>query len=263
MLFNELKTLEAQHDFSREVNRDILSNKAVIAHSQGDYETSIKFQLESNKLSRDLDDPIWLATGLSSLGAVYDYAGRYDDALNAYQEALSLAKDINAPHLEQEVALNLVSFYIDLNRLDEAVKVGENALALGHYEATDYVRNNLAVAYLDLKQNQNAKTHFEALISESENTTLCCNAWARLSALYHKENQSENCALALTEALNLAQKTGAPIVQSRVITSCMQYGEKHHKKQAKTLLKNLDKNAIPPVARAEFEEVLRQSGESV
>jgi len=160
--------------------------------------------------------------------------------------------------LQQEVALNLVSCYIDLQRHDEAIKVGLTALKLGRYDATDYLRNNLATAFLEVEQEQEATKQFEILIDETENTTLKCNAWARLVKLYANQKENKKRKLALKNSLLLVQETSSPTPVSRVIVSCLEHGSKNDKIAARALLKDLDMNSVPPVARAELQKVLEK-----
>jgi len=256
-IFSELQKLETSHELPIGVKRDILANKAVIAHYKGEYDNSIKLQLESNELCRQLGDKLSLALGLSSLGAVYDYAGRYDDALSSYNESLKISQSLNALHLQQEVALNIVSCYADMGRHDEAIDVGLTALKLGRYDATDFLRNNLAAAYFEVNQNDEAIQQFESLIAETENNTLKCNAWARLIKLYGDQMQFDKQKTALKQSLILVRETSSPTPVSRVIISCLEHGSDEDKIAARALLKGLDINSVPPVARAELQQVLK------
>lgn len=252
----ELAALIKAHDFSNELKRDMLSNDAVYFYHQANYEKSIALQLECNELCRSLNDQLRLALGLSSLGAIYDYAGYFEEALTAYNEAIKISRDLNAPHMEQEVSLNLISYFVDQAKHGEAIKIGESALALGRYDTTDYVRNNLAAAYLEIAQHKEAIKQFESVVAESENITLQCNAWARLAYLYAKEKQADKLEQALKQALELVQKTDSPVAHSRVIVSCLLQTEAKYKKAAQDLLARLDMNSVPSVARVELEQVL-------
>ncbi len=256
-IHEKIRSLSSRHSFSIETMRDIQANEAVLANLQGDYAKSVKLQLECNDLCRTLQDNLALALGLSSLGANYDYSGYVKQALTTFEEALALSKAVKAPHVEQDVAVNLVSYLIDLNRHKEAIEIGENALALGHYDATDYLRNNLAVAYLEIKDSSRAVKQFEVLAEQTENIAIKCNAWARLVHLYANVNLAEKLELALRKTLELAEQTDSPVSMSRAIVSCLQHGSSKDKQAARLLLVKLDLDTIPPVPRAELEQVLK------
>ena len=256
--FSRLKELESKVELPIEVKQEIFSNKAVIAHYEGNYDQAIALQLQSNELCKQQGNDLRLALGLSSLGAVYDYSGRYEEALSLFNESLELSQSLNALYLQQEAALNIVSCYADIGRHNEAIDIGLEALKLGRYDATDFLRNNIAAAYLEIKQNEQAIDQFETLINETENNTLKCNAWGYLIALYAEQDQKAKQDVAIEQAFELVKITESPPAISRVVISCLTHGDAPTQATAQTLAEDLDMDSIPPIARAQLKEILQK-----
>ena len=66
----------------------------------------------------------------------------------------------------------------------------EEALALGRYDGTATLRNNLAAMLMDLGRTGEATAHFEAIVAEEQDPTLVTLAWARLVRLYSQQDRA-------------------------------------------------------------------------
>ena len=100
---------------------------------------------------------------LTSLATILDQQGDNDAALDVHTEALELAKRLASPYLQMTCSLNLVYCLADLGRLDDAIAVGETALAMGDYDVAVVLRNNLAATLVEAGRYEEALAHCEIL----------------------------------------------------------------------------------------------------
>lgn len=136
---------------------------------------------------------------LMSLGSVRAALGDYAGAAAVVQEALSLARTLGARYLEAAAARNLVQVLAELGRLDESIEVGRAALALGDYDSTPALLNNLATTYLRAGRLDEARPLCERL-SRDPDPSLRCRAWAKLVDIHGRQGDAEALAVAIDEA---------------------------------------------------------------
>jgi predicted ATPase/DNA-binding XRE family transcriptional regulator len=103
----------------------VLQGIAVLAWSQGDYDTSAEAATESLALRRAIDDKAGIASSLNLLGAVALQRGRNTEAAQLFAETLALRRDLGD---EQGIALSLSN-------------LGLVALNEGEYERAESLLN--------------------------------------------------------------------------------------------------------------------------
>ena len=148
-------------------------------HAQGDYpggESMLRERLRRLRAERPGPE---LVEVLTSLGSFIDFQGRHREALPLHREALALARRLGSRYAEVQSAVNLLWCLPELGLHDEAMDVGEQALALGHYDATPTLANNLAYLYLTQGRAGDAARIYAGL-ADGPDPTLACVAQAKL-----------------------------------------------------------------------------------
>jgi DNA-binding SARP family transcriptional activator/tetratricopeptide (TPR) repeat protein len=121
-----------------------------------------------------------LINALTSLGAVHDENGEPERGLPLHQEALALARKLNARSVQVDVAINLLWCLTALpGRAADGFAIGEEALALGEYDGSDTLRNNLAWAHADAGRLPEALTLYRTLTGCGD-PSLACIAWSKV-----------------------------------------------------------------------------------
>lgn len=165
-----------------------------------------------------------LVSLLSSLGVIYDQIGQAETGFILHQEAAQVAKTIGDKSGQISVAMNLLWCLMALNRYEEGIMIGENALALGDYIHTAVLRNNLGVIYFDLGHHAEARGHFEILSQNRDDPTLRCMAWARLARIYDHLKLETLRDQALEQGIALLDQTEYAVAHISMAISVLNLG---------------------------------------
>lgn len=194
-----------------------------LAHYRGDSSRAAgAFARLVAQLRRQRPGPA-LVSALTSLGAAEDRVGAPGAGLPRHEEAWALARRLGARPLQVAVALNLVNALNALGRYDEAVEIGEQALALGHYDATAAVTNNLSAALLAAGRIDTARRWCERLALHA-NPSLRCLAQARLLRIDALEGRGEAVAARVPQLLDAMQATELYLAVAAGIVSLLECG---------------------------------------
>ena|GEM_PF-6272401 len=146
-------------------------------------------------------------------------------------------RQIGARYVEVEVALNLVYCLPELGRHEDALAAGEAALALGDYDATPFLRNNLAWLYLDRGRTAEARTLYERLVAGPEPTLRCC-AWAKLVQIHAQQGEVAACRTAVEAAFAALPQTQFYSAHAVVLVAVLQHGSKADAKRVPPWLRD-------------------------
>ncbi|MCX8003822.1 MAG: AAA family ATPase [Burkholderiaceae bacterium] len=193
---------------------------------------------------------------LSSLGAAYDEQGEVAKGIPLHQEAYQLAKRLNARYAQVEVATNLAWALSGLGRDEEAVAVAREALALGDYDGTPTLRNNLAYSLRRLGRLQEARIENERL-ERGVDPTLALLARARLVALYAALDDPQACARMAERAVATLASTEVALAHYAVATNLALHGTDD---QLRVALAHIHPAALDPWTRADFIGALTRRG---
>lgn len=160
---------------------------------------------------------------LTSLGATLEGLDRGAEALPQHLEAWRLAKRLSARYSQVEVAVNLVWALPDFGRHDEAIAVAEEALALGDYDATPTLRNNLAWLYWDLQRDDDAIRLYGPQ-SQGSDPTLACMAWAMLTQIHARRGDAAACAEAVKATLAAMPGTEMYVAHATSMVAVLRHG---------------------------------------
>jgi tetratricopeptide (TPR) repeat protein len=164
-----------------------------------------------------------LVNMLTTLGAAHDGAGRHATAVPCHREALAVVRQLGARYGEVEVTLNLIFSLPELGRHDEAIALGEAALALGDYDATPFLQNNLAWLYLDRGRTDEARLLYRRLACGAE-PTLRCYACAKLVQIDAERGDPSGCRAAIDAAFDSLPATEIYSAHAVVLVAIFQHG---------------------------------------
>ena len=190
------------------------------------------------------------------LALFLDALGRHDEALPHHLESLALARRLEAEHLEVESATSLLVCYRRLGDAQRGVAIAEEALAKAGYLASDWLRNNLADAYLDLGRVDTARSHSEAIIERGDpNFSAIC--WARLGEIRCREGASPQREFDL--ALRHLHDCQVPAVQVLALIPLLARAAGQQLQCALEAAAAVEVNATPVHVRTRFELVREEA----
>jgi DNA-binding SARP family transcriptional activator len=197
-----------------------------------------------------------LVSLMTSLGTVYDQMGQPETGFKLHQEARQIAQTIGDKSGQVSVAMNSVWCLIALKRHEEALEVGERALALGEYIHTAVLHNNLGVTYFELERYSEARVHFETLTENRDDPTLRCMAWSRLARIYDKLQLELQRDQALEHGLALLDQTEYFVAHISMATSVLNLGTDDQVTRIKPYFR---KELFPdPSVQGQFEEAFEK-----
>jgi predicted ATPase len=157
-----IHALENDEDAPPRVRAAALDAAAMIAHSQGDYDSERAFAEEQLDLCERLGDEAGRARALSNLGLVAADSGEPDQGVSLLEESVRVARDAGDPWTLMVSAMNLG--WVALCRGDyvTAEAMLEDALTKaresGNHDFTCYVLVNLALVHLEKANYPTART---------------------------------------------------------------------------------------------------------
>ena len=124
-----------------------LLDLSVLYQTDTDYETSLKYALESNRIFKKFDHKGYYAKSLLNLGNIYDDIGEYDIAFTCYEMCYTLSIELNNLRLAGKAVYNKGYMYLFWKRYDEAESSFINAIDFC-LKIKDY--NDLSLLYRNL-----------------------------------------------------------------------------------------------------------------
>ena len=249
-------TNQAQALFPKDekLERELLKTQVTLLHAQGQYVEALDL-LEPTllRLKRGPARVDYLAL-LADQAAIYDMLGRCQEATPLHREAVRLARDLGSAFHEVQAVSNLLANLIDLERSQEGLTEAWATLQKD-LPKTDFLRNNMAAAYRQLGQLEDAASLFEQLSFESENASLRANAFASLAKIYHALDDVR-LEVTLDGAVATLQATDHPTVHARVCAAVLAFGNTAQCEGIQPYLAVLDLAALPPDAKEELGRLL-------
>lgn len=151
---------------------------------------------------------------LTKLASEAHDAGRFDSAIEYYEQLLSIARVIRNSDFEAVLLQLIGDLDGRLSRYKDEVKRYEQALPLLR-KAKDRVReanvlNALGAAYANMRQNERAISSWEQALTvarESGNKEAEATVMANIGAVYYRLGRYENAISSYKMALSIQQKT--------------------------------------------------------
>jgi tetratricopeptide (TPR) repeat protein len=173
---------------------------------------------------------------LTSLGAAYDELGQADRGLPLHEEAWQLAERLGARYAQVEVAINLLWSLSALKRDADAVAIAERALALGEYDASATLRNNLAWSLAELGRIDAASVLYEQLAAGAD-PTLALIARARLTDLQGQAGKTEGLHRGVQGVLEAMPSTEVYMARAAAALPVLRYGDEAQVRDALAFLR--------------------------
>lgn len=126
---NAIKQAVAAQEIDADYEEPISLEGACHAR-MGKYERAVECHHRQEKLARDHDHIVGIATALSNLGATYYYKGEYAVAFEFLDRSASLSSKIDVTHDTGKLYGNLGMVLSRLNRLEQAEAAFERAIAI-------------------------------------------------------------------------------------------------------------------------------------
>jgi tetratricopeptide (TPR) repeat protein len=197
-----------------------------------------------------------LVVMLASLGALYSETGREARALELLEEGWRLAQRLGARYAQVEVAVNLLRALSDLQRDEEAITIAREALALGEYDASATLRNNLAWSLRESGQLDEARLLYEALQRGSD-PTLVVVAGAKLVEMAGEANDAVSAQHGAQQLLAAMASTEVYLAHAIAVLAVLRFGTDSQVQQAQT---HLRAQALDPSLNARLGDALRARG---
>ena len=198
-----------------------------------------------------------LAAALTTLGALHDELGQADLGLPLHEEAWALAEQLQARHTQVDVAINLLWCCCALpQHREHGLAVGEAALALGEFDGSDTLRNNLAWAYADAGQGQRALVLYRQLAG-GRDPSLACIAWSRIAGLLAATGErGPMLDEALAQTLRSMLGTDFYVAHASAVVALVQHGSDDQAAAARRYIR--DDQSLDPWLQQRLDEALRR-----
>jgi DNA-binding SARP family transcriptional activator len=164
-----------------------------------------------------------LIATLTSMGAACDSKAELARGLPLHREAWALAQQLGARYAQVDVACNLVWSLPELGQADEAIAIAREALALGDFDGTPTLRNNLAWLLHSRGRLDEAQALYEQL-AHGADPSLRCFAWAKLVEIAARRGDAAACAAASGAALAALEATEMYQAHAAVMAAVLDHG---------------------------------------
>jgi tetratricopeptide (TPR) repeat protein len=237
----------------KELLGDFWGLEEFLAYSEGRYQDAINLATRQLNYYRNGPPSARLALVLSNIGTYHRCLGQLEDAILYQQEARHIAKNVGATQQEFSALANLAGVYHFMGKLEEALHLNTEALALGDFYGRDFVRGNQATQLLRLGRYAEAIAVSETLAREANQIEARILSWTRLAELYTLTGQQTKVSAVLDEAIYLAKQTELTMVRARVVIDAYKFGSETHRAEVGEILEHLDVDTVPHDMREELE----------
>jgi len=218
---------------------EVLSTQSRIAMAAGQPDRALGAMRQAERLLRQRPPGPELATALTAIGALLDTKGDVQGGLPLHREAWRLARRLGARYVQVEVATNMVWSMPTMNLHAEAVEIAREALALGEFDGTQTLRNNLAWLLADMGRPGDALPLYEQL-ADSDDPTLRCVALSQLIRVQAARGDAPGTAGAIESTLAALAATDVYLAHAAAIAAVLDHGTPEQARRALAWLRDDD-----------------------
>ena len=197
-----------------------------------------------------------LVVMLASLGSLYSETGQDARAAATLEEGWRLAQRLGARYAQVEVAVNLLRALTDLQRDEEAIAIAREALALGDYDASATLRNNLAWCLRESGRLDEARLLYVELQRGSD-PTLGLVAGAKLVEMAGEAQDTASAQQGAQQLLAAMGSTEVYLAHAIAVLAVLRFGSDAQVQQAQT---HLRVQALDPSLSVRLGDALRARG---
>ncbi len=232
--------------FDDDMSEDLRWIKSFSYSQLGHYQEALEL-LEIDHAGYEHEQPSWkLVQSLTAIGSLQDRLENYDKALKFHQQALQMGKAIGSLNGQMNAMRNLLFTLQMLGRSEEGLAPAEELLQFRHVGMSTLLRSNLAATYLKLGRYQEAKTHYEQVLEQSQEPHTRIAALGRISEAYSALGIHERIDETLDTALDELTTTEYPTAQGIVAISVFKYGNDKQVIRIEAFLESFDFEGAQP-----------------
>lgn len=223
-VLQEAQAIQNRLPSEPEIEGDLLNNMALVYYAQGKYQKALDFFEQALVLRRGLPHKQKEIDTHSNIATVLASLGRFDDALQIYEEILSLVtiSDSNSSRSEAGIRSNVATIYIQRGEYQQALSIYSAILPV--FEENEElgrvagIHNDIGEAYRSLGDLDNARSYFrQALelysdIDQLEGSGLVRN---NLGAVAFQENDLEEAKQCFEQSLEIWEALDNPAAISK------------------------------------------------
>lgn len=238
------------------LQRDVYHARVHIDYYQGRFEDALELSerilAEQRQLKPDYGSINWLST----TAFIYCSIGRFEEALVCYYEAYEIAKKLNFIRSQVQTASDIMSTLYDINRIQEGLALGEEALKLGDFDVTFPLRYNLALAYTEKKHYKEAIEQCQKVIKGASSLNTKGHTYALLAEIQTELKDSAAAYKALDEGLNIVEKADHNEAKAMMTIAALKFGSEKHAKRVQPLVKALSTINLPAYIKSDFDAAI-------
>ncbi len=149
-------------------------NYTYVLNVQGDFDSSLYYNLKAVELSREIKDSVNLAKAMLNTGSVYRYLSDYETASEYFQQGKLIFEKIGDNGMKGFILNVLQVMYSDLKLHNRAIEVGLEALDFyekaGDQRMLGTVMNNLGLSYSKLGKTSDAIPLYQRVLEIGKTT---------------------------------------------------------------------------------------------
>lgn len=148
--YREAEALSEKLNYKRGILK-FISNYGYVLNMQGKYDESLKLNLKSVQISKEMGDSLALAKCFFNTGTSYQLLNKYEVAISYYLEGNKLFKSFNNESFIAKSTDILQTLYQKLKRYDKAIELGQEAIAISRKYNLEYdlgnALGNMSISY--------------------------------------------------------------------------------------------------------------------
>ena len=235
---------------------DVFHTRVYVDYFQGRFDRALELcervMTEKRLSAVDHGTLNWLGT----LAHIYCAVGHFEEALRCYRESYEIAKALNFTRSQVQNASDIMATLYDLERIQEGVVLGEEALDLGEFDVTFPLRYHLALAYFEQKRFEAALEQCSAVLSGNSSVNIKSHTYALLAETYLEQGDKDRAYSAVTEGLTLVETIDLNEARAAVVIAALKFGTADQVKRARPLVAQLSEVNLPAYLQKDFDAAL-------